>query len=111
MDRRSFLTTAGAVTATAALSAPEQAVAAVAGNDAKLNARFQAIFDELVQNAPGLATSLGLDKGANARLRATFDPEPAQQARAKQVARVRRWQSQVQAIPAAKASAPAGQGT
>lgn len=104
MDRRSFLTTAGAVTATAALSAPEAAAAAVTGNDARLNTRFQSIFDELVQNAPALATSLGLDKGANARLRTTFQPEPAQQARAKQVARVRRWQSEVQAIPAASLS-------
>jgi len=104
VDRRSFLTTAGAVTATAALSAPEQAAAAVAGNDARLNARFQSMFDELIQEAPPLATSLGLDKGANAALRATFKPEPAQQERAKQVARLRRWQAQLQAIPATSLS-------
>ncbi|URD60917.1 DUF885 family protein [Sphingomonas sp. KRR8] len=104
MDRRAFLTTAGAVTATAALSARERATAAVAGNDAKLNGLFQRIFDERIQNAPALATSLGLDKGPNARLRSTFDPEPAPQARAKEVARIRRWQAQVQAVPVASLS-------
>jgi len=104
VDRRSFLTTAGAVTASAALSAPGEAAAAVAGNDARINALFQRIFEERVKNAPGLATSLGLDKGANARLRTTFDPEPYPQARAKEVARVRGWRSEVQAIPAASLS-------
>ncbi|WP_205214936.1 MULTISPECIES: DUF885 domain-containing protein [Sphingomonas] len=104
MDRRSFLTTAGAVTATAVLSAPEQAAAAVAGNDAKIDTLFQQIFDERIRESPAFATALGLDKGANAKLRTTFDPEPAQQARAKEVARTRRWQAEVQAIPAASLS-------
>jgi uncharacterized protein (DUF885 family) len=104
MDRRSFLTTAGAVTASAALSAPGEVAAAVTGNDARINALFGRIFDERVREAPALATILGLDKGANARLRATFGPEPYPQARAKEVARTRRWRSEVQAIPAASMS-------
>jgi uncharacterized protein (DUF885 family) len=104
MDRRSFLTTAGAVTATAALSAPGEVAAAVTGNDTRINALFERIFDEQVKEAPGLATVLGLDKGANARLRATFGPEPYPQARAKEIARTRRWRAQVQAISAASLS-------
>ena len=100
MDRRSFLSTAGA----GALALPfglKTATAkaqAAAPGDAALNALFDKIFDETVDNSPGFATSLGLDKGAKAHLRKTFDPKPAQQARAEDVARTKRQLAAVKAV-------------
>lgn len=68
IDRRAFLaTTAGAaiVAATPAL--------AQAGEDAKLRALLDRIFEEQVDESPERATSLGLDKGARAGLKARLD--------------------------------------
>ncbi|MCW3796715.1 DUF885 family protein [Sphingomonas sp. BN140010] len=91
MDRRAFLSTAGAVTATAAIARPAGAVApATTGGDARLNETFDAIFQEQVRESPELATSLGLDKGELAGLKAKFDTRPALQARQEEVARARR---------------------
>ena len=73
--------------------------------DAALNALFDKIFDETIDNAPGFATSLGLDKGAKAHLRSTFDPKPAQQARAEGVARTQRQLAAVKAVNPATLSA------
>src|SRR4051812_34342384 len=75
MDRRSFLTS-GATLALLPLanSSPVAAMTAASGDgDAKLNALFDQIFQRQVRDAPGFATSLGLDTGANAKLRSTFD--------------------------------------
>jgi uncharacterized protein (DUF885 family) len=68
IDRRAFLaTTAGAaiVAATPAL--------AQGSEDAKLRALLDRIFEEQVDESPERATSLGLDKGARAGLKARLD--------------------------------------
>ncbi len=108
MDRRSFLATG----ATAALLplADVPAFAAVTGkpgsDDARLNAAFDAIFQERVRNSPTLASSLGLDKGPNAALKSKFDTDPAPVSRAKNLDRNRRAIAQLRAIsPAALSEA------
>ena len=100
MDRRSFLSTAGAgaLALPFGLKATGAKAQVAAPGDAALNALFDKIFDETVDNAPGFATSLGLDKGAKADLRKTFDPKPAQQARAEGVARTKRQLAAVRAV-------------
>jgi uncharacterized protein (DUF885 family) len=106
MDRRSFLATG----ATAALLplADARALAAVTSKtgsgDARLNALFDQIFQERVQNSPTLASSLGLDKGPNAALKSKFDTDPAPVARAKNLARSRRAIAQLRAISPATLS-------
>jgi uncharacterized protein (DUF885 family) len=100
MDRRLFLSTAGAgaLAFPFTLKATAATAQAAASGDAALNALFDKIFDETVDNSPGFATSLGLDKGAKAHLRRTFDPKPAQQARAEDVARTQRQLAAVKAV-------------
>ena len=68
MDRRQFLASGSAAGAIGLLPAAVGAQAPGAG-DAPLNAAFDRIFADMVANAPELATSLGMDKGANAALR------------------------------------------
>ena len=46
--------------------------------DAALNGKFDAIFVDRVQRYPELASSLGLDKGANAPLKSKLDPRTGQ---------------------------------
>ncbi|OAN56138.1 DUF885 domain-containing protein [Sphingobium sp. TCM1] len=71
MDRRSFLSTAGA--AALATAAP-RGFAQVAGNDdARLSATFAAIFERALDLSPGMVTSLGLDKGARAGAKSLLD--------------------------------------
>jgi uncharacterized protein (DUF885 family) len=110
MDRRAFLSTGSAValglpllsgSASAATLAPARASTS---GDAALNALFDRIFDERVDSSPGLATSLGLDKGAKAGLRATFDPKPYPQARAENVARDKKALAAVRRIDPASLS-------
>jgi uncharacterized protein (DUF885 family) len=73
LDRRSFLTSASAASAVAlipeALRAQAAAPATAAPADAKLNAIFDKVFAQTLQRSPELATSLGMDKGPNARLK------------------------------------------
>lgn len=108
MDRRSFLSTASAAAVTASAGfAPFKAFAQAGPGDAALNALFDRIFEEEVRESPGFATSLGLDKGDKAALRATFDPEPYPEARAESVARTRAALAAVQAVNPATLSAPA----
>ena len=105
MDRRAFLSTAGAVTATAAIARPARAVAPVAAApDARLDATFEAIFQEQVRESPEFATSLGLDKGGLAGLKARLDTRPAAAARQEEVARTRRNVAKLQAIAPARLS-------
>ena len=68
IDRRGFLAT----TAGAALMAAAPALAQ-GSEDAKLRALLDRIFEELVDDSPERATSLGLDKGARAGLKARLD--------------------------------------
>ena len=106
MDRRDFLARGGATALGLPLLAAASPIsAAQAGSgDAALNAVFDQIFDRLITNSPGFATSLGLDTGAKASLRGTFDPKPSQQARAENVARLRDAQKAIEAIPPASLS-------
>lgn len=85
MDRRSFLASASAASAFAlipeALRAQTGATPANAA-DTRLNAIFDQIFAKTLQRSPELATSLGMDKGPNARLKHLLsDGSPAAQAR------------------------------
>lgn len=102
MERRQFLA-AGSVTALAvvaegpAIAAPAKAAQPGSG-DAKLNALFEQIFQERVKRSPGLASSLGLDKGANAYLKSELDVRPVAVARAEDMAFNRRCLAQVRAI-------------
>ncbi|MFY7836971.1 MAG: DUF885 domain-containing protein [Novosphingobium sp.] len=75
-SRRSFVTSASAATALAAQ--PGLAFAAAAkGEDARLDALFTRIFNDQMMLAPTYATSLGLDKGAMAGLRAKLGDNSA----------------------------------
>ena len=46
-------------------------------SDEALNAIFTRIFEEKMKAQPSFCTVLGIDTGANAALRSTFDPKPA----------------------------------
>ena len=77
MDRRSFLTTGATVALLPLTEAPVFAQARGSG-DARLNALFEEIFQEAVQTSPTLATQLGLDKGAEAALKPELRPTRSQ---------------------------------
>jgi uncharacterized protein (DUF885 family) len=83
MDRRSFLASTSATAALALL--PRTAGAQTAPTppgDPRLNAVFDRTFARLLQRAPELATSLGMDKGPNAALKHKLsDESPAAKAR------------------------------
>ncbi len=103
MDRRQFLSTATAAAALPLLaSAPKKAWALVqtgaSAGDSALNALFDRIFEDRVRRNPGFATSLGLDKGANAHLKSELDVRPAAAARAEDLAIDRRDLAAIQAI-------------
>ncbi len=104
MDRRSFLTIGGASAAGLALTSGPSfgAQAATAPGDARLNALFEDIFNDRVRRSPALASSLGLDKGANADLKSKLDVRPAAAARTEDLAINRSNQAAIRAI------APAG---
>jgi uncharacterized protein (DUF885 family) len=73
-------------------------------NDASLNALFDQIFRRQVHDSPSFATSLGLDTGANARLRSTFDLRTPNATRAANDARDKAALSAVRAIDPATLS-------
>ena len=106
MDRRSFLATGATVAFLPLVEAPAIAavVAKPGSGDAKLNALFEDIFQERVRNSPGLASSLGLDKGPNAALKSKFDTDPTPVSRAKTLARNRRAIARLKAISPATLS-------
>jgi uncharacterized protein (DUF885 family) len=96
MDRRSFLATGATVALLPFTEAP--ALAQAGSNDARLNALFEAIFQELVRSSPELATSLGLDKGPNADLKSKLETDPAPVVRREDLARDRKAIAQLNAI-------------
>jgi len=106
MDRRSFLTTGATAALLPLADGPALAVitSKTGSSDAKLNATFDQILQERVQNSPTLASSLGLDKGPNAALKAKFDTDPAPVARAKNLRRNRRAIARLRAISPAMLS-------
>src|SRR4051812_39779970 len=109
MDRRSFLATSATVALLPLTEAPSlAAVAAKPGaGDARLNTLFETIFQERVKASPELASSLGLDKGANAALKSKLETDPAPVARAKDLARNRSAIARVKAVSPAILSDPA----
>ena len=108
MDRRQFLTTSSLAAATALVpasaKAAAQAAAPAASGDAKLNALFEEIFQDRVKRNPELATSLGLDKGANAHLKSELDVRPYPQARKEDLAIAKRDFARIKAVPPASLS-------
>ena len=97
MDRRSFLATSATVALLPLTEAPALA-AATASGDAKLNASFEAIFQERVRHSPTLASSLGLDKGPNAALKSQLETKPASVLRQESLQRNRRAIAQLKAV-------------
>lgn len=103
MDRRHFLGTASAalaLAATDAVAAPARRLARTApgAKDARLNAVFEQVFQDRVARSPNLATSLGLDKGANAGLKSRFDLRPASRARREDLGFTRRDIARIEAV-------------
>jgi uncharacterized protein (DUF885 family) len=74
LDRRSFLASASAASVFALVPEALRAQTVAAGGatnpaDAQLNSLFDKVFAQTLQRSPELATSLGMDKGANAALK------------------------------------------
>lgn len=90
MDRRSFLATGATVALLPLAETPAFSAVAQTDGDARLNALFEEIFQAQVHDSPELASSLGLDKGPNAALKAKLDTRPAPVARRETLARNRR---------------------
>jgi uncharacterized protein (DUF885 family) len=107
LDRRTFIASSGAAALATAIL-PKASFAQSAGSgDAALNALFEEIFQQAVQRSPELATSLGLDKGANAALKGRLTPRTFQE-RARQLAQTKEALAKLEAVdrsalsPAAK---------
>ena len=94
MDRRQLLASGAA---TGALAFAPWARAAQPAGDAALTIAFDAIFADMVASSPEFATSLGLDKDANARLRHRLD-DYGPRAVPDQLARNRRYQARLDAV-------------
>jgi uncharacterized protein (DUF885 family) len=98
LDRRSFVVSASAAAiATAFLPDSLRAQARGGPGDAALNALFERIFQAEVLNSPELASSLGLDKGANAALKRRLSPRTAEE-RQRELARTRRALAQLATV-------------
>jgi uncharacterized protein (DUF885 family) len=98
-DRRGFLATS----AGAALMAATPALAQTAGEDARLRAQLDAMFETLVDDSPRFATSLGLDKGKRAALKSQLDDNSGA-AKARRLERSRGWLKDLKAVDRAKLS-------
>jgi uncharacterized protein (DUF885 family) len=108
LDRRTFIASTGAAAlATALLPETLLAQPRAGSGDSALNALFERIFQQNVQNSPEQATSLGLDKGANAALKGRLTPRTLAE-RARQLAQTKQALSELEAVdrsalsPAAK---------
>jgi uncharacterized protein (DUF885 family) len=100
IDRRGFL----AASAATALVAANPALAQAGGEDARLRAQLDAMFETLVDDSPRFATSLGLDKGARASLKSKLDDNSAA-AKARRLERSRKWLADLKTIDRSKLSA------
>lgn len=100
LDRRAFLAT----TAAGALVAATPALAQ-GGEDAKLRALLDRIFEQQVDESPERATSLGLDKDARAPLKAQLD-DYSIAGRDKRLARTAERVTALKAIDRSALSAP-----
>ena len=101
MDRRTFIAS-GSATAIAVGSSTAFALAKPTG-DAGLNATLDAAFYDGIAKSPEAATSLGLDKGANAGLKYRLSPNTRAWQK-QRIAEGKRWAAKVRAIPAASLS-------
>jgi uncharacterized protein (DUF885 family) len=99
-DRRAFLATS----AGAALLAAAPALAQSTGEDARLRALLDKMFEELVDKNPEYATALGLDVGARAPLKARLD-DYSQAEKLRNLERTRGRVAALKAIERAKLSA------
>ncbi|MCL6740967.1 DUF885 family protein [Sphingomonas sp. RB56-2] len=108
MDRREFLSLSSVALLPMVPVSAASAQTGGAPGDAPLNEAFDKIFNEQVRAFPTFATSLGLDKGANADLKSKLDTRNYQAARAEDLARNRKFIAMVEAVPPASLS-PAGQ--
>ena len=96
MDRRNFIAGAGAAAAAFAAE-PVWAKGFALNGDKALLALLDAMFNDSITHSPEFATSLGLDKGKLAPLRAQLSNySPAQ--RRIDLARGQRWQARLNAI-------------
>ncbi|HVR91572.1 MAG TPA: DUF885 family protein [Novosphingobium sp.] len=103
MDRRNFMISGSA---TALVLGAEPVLAATRARpqgDAALNAALDAIFNDGVIHSPETATSLGLDKGANAALKSRLSPATAA-FRRQEAARTLRWQARLTGFNPARLS-------
>ncbi|WP_420141848.1 DUF885 domain-containing protein [Sphingomonas sp.] len=102
MDRRAFLSSGAA----AAVAASYPSIAFAQSGDAALSALFDQIFADTLTRSPELATSLGLDKGANAALRHKLSDRSLASA-ARETAATKAWIAKLEAIDPNGLSAPA----
>ena len=100
IDRRAFLAT----TAATALATAAPALAQPAGEDAKLRAQLDKMFEQQIDESPRQATSLGLDKGARAPLKSKLD-DNSFAGRKRRLERARTWLGELKAIDRTKLSA------
>jgi uncharacterized protein (DUF885 family) len=98
-SRRQFL-----VGSTAVALTPGAALAQSSGEDGRLRALLDGIFEAQVDESPERATGLGLDKGARAPLKALLDDRSAQ-ARARRLGETRSRVAALKAIDRAGLSA------
>lgn len=105
MDRRTFLASGATAALIPLVETPVFAAqASPASDDARLDRSFDQIFEERVRNSPQLASSLGLDKGPNAALKAKLETRPVAVVRHEQLERNRDAIAKVTAIPPAALS-------
>ena len=106
MDRRTFVVSAGATAFTAAFipagllaetPVTGRRIAAPGPGDAALNQLFDRIFEQILERSPEQATSLGLDKGANAARKSRLSPRTFE-ARRRQLSETRQALSELNAI-------------
>ncbi len=95
MNRRAFLSSSAMAGVAATL--PARAWAQAGSGDAALNALFDAIFTDTLNHSAELATSLGLDKGANAAAKHRLDDVTLAES-ARDAARTHSWMAKLRAI-------------
>ncbi len=95
MDRRTFIARTG-LAASAALI-PARLFGQATGGDAAVAALFERMFAENVARQPGLATTLGLDRGPNALLKSQLTPRTAAR-RAEDLAHIRKRLAALDAV-------------
>ena len=97
MDRRQFLSSTGA--ATALTLAPAALKAASPAGDVALNALFEAIFQENLDDSPETVTQLGIDSGKRAAAKAQLG-DRSLAARAADLARTKKAIARIEAVDA-----------